>query len=263
MKQDWVDECLRLCRRKADFYCGGRKIIRGHVMTMEEIKDDLKIEDSGYTNYKMNKLTKDYFHPESHRVARELWEGRLKQRKYGSVGFTTYNHLIKSDPAKRSKRASVMGPCIQSVCLTLLNNQQTSIDVFYRTTEILKKFPADLVFIRDVLLSGFEFDLESINFHFANVTVHPMYFVTILPLLKYPIDEMERIKAKDQYFYNWLVKWAARYICPEHHRGIAKFAQAMRVYDDVHNRISKKQLTELREYFIDNHPGYRREYIAP
>ena len=78
------------------------------------------------------------------------------------------------------------------------------IDVFYRTTELLKKFPADLVFIRDVLLEGFNFDgmkFEGMNCHFANITVHPAYFSTIIPHLDDPITELEKIKKKDLYFY--------------------------------------------------------------
>jgi hypothetical protein len=78
----------------------------------------------------------------------------VEERSYGSVGFTTYNHFLKNSPTKKSKRASVMGPCIQSVVITQHNKKQYSIDCFYRTTELLKKFPADLVFIRDVLSEG-------------------------------------------------------------------------------------------------------------
>ena len=60
-----------------------------------------------------------------------------------------------------------------------------------------------------------------------------MYFVTLLPSLDDPIAELEKIKAADRYFFDWIVKWTARYVIEEYHRGIAKFAQAQRVKKDA------------------------------
>jgi hypothetical protein len=98
--------------------------------------------------------------------------------------------------------------------------------------------------------------------HFANVTVHPQYFVTAIPHLEDPIAELEKIKAKDEYFYNWIIKWTARYLCEEHYRGIAKFAQALRVKMDADKRIKGKKRKILVEYLRANHPGHNNEYEA-
>lgn len=264
MISDWIDACDTLATAKADFYTGARKILRARQLTYEDLDGDLLITDAGYTKSKLTLLRKLYLHEESRDVALELWDRRLGQGKYGSVGFTTYNHFIKNDPSKKSKRASVMGPCIQSVTLTLLEDGRTGIDVFYRTTELFKKYPADLVFLRDTLLEGFKIDrLEVMTHHFANITCHPMYYVTIIPHHRDPIKKLERLKRLDPYFYQWIVKWTARYICDEHHRGIAKFAQAMRVCMDARGRIKPDVLDELRPYLLKNHPGYSREYVDP
>jgi len=263
MLREWIKASLEYSAKPADFYSGARKIIRGRSIVFEEVRDDLRVEDAGYTQSKLTLLRKSYLHEESRTIAMQLWERRLGQKKYGSVGFTTYNHFLKTDPNRKSKRASVMGPCIQSVCLTLLANGRTSVDVFYRTTELFKKFPADLVFIRDDLLKDFEVDIETMTFYFANITAHPMYFVTIIPHLEDPIREMEVLRKRDEYFYRWAVKWAARYLCDEYHRGIAKFAQAMRVCKDARSRISADVMPDLKKYLVENHPGYRNEYEAP
>ncbi len=268
MKNDWIDVSLRLASTPADFYSGARKILRHQSFTFKRIKNDLTMADSGYTKSKMTMLTKNYFHVESRDVAIELWQKRLGQRKYGSVSFTCFAHFVKGGTvdAKRSKRASVFGPCIQSVSLTYLNDHTTAVDVFYRTTELFKKFPADLVFLRDVLLADFDFSkapIKEVTFHFANVTCHPMYFVTLIPLLEDPMAELDEIKAADIYFYNWVVKWTARYLVPEYHRGIQKFAQAMRVCQDARARIPKKTMKPLIEYLKANHPGYRADYVDP
>lgn len=228
----------------------------------------MHMEDAGYTKSKMTMLTKNYLHVESKQVAMELWEKRRGQKKYGSVGFTTFAHFVKGGTidAKRSKRASVFGPCIQSVVITWLSKDTYSVDVFYRTTEWLKKFPADLVFLRDVLLAGFDFDgmtCAVTTAHFANITIHPMYFSTIIPHMEAPVRDMLKIKEADPYFHDWLVKWTARYVCEEHSRGIAKFAQAQRVQMDAMKRIPPKKLEQVQAYFRKHHPGYKNDYVPP
>lgn len=278
MRDEWIAECLRLSRRPAEFYTGCRKIVTGRSFDLSDLADDLSIADCGFTRSKLTMLRRLYLHEESRDMAVRLWERRMGQGKYGSVGFTCYNHLLKADPEKKSKRASVMGPCIQSVVITLLNNRTVNIDAFYRTTELLKKFPADLVFLRDELLPPFNIPPERINrirFHFAGITVHPMYFVTIIPLIRgsehrrdvsqmgWVIGELNRIKERDRRFFDWVVKWTARYVCDEYMRGIAKFAQAMRVRKDALSRIEPDQLPILQKYLRDNHPGYRNDYVPP
>lgn len=267
MRSQWVKHCLKIAAEPADFWAGCRKIIRTVQLDFKpennQLGRSLKIADCGFTQSKLTMLRKNYLNPESHRVAIDLWNKRKEQQRYGSVGFTTYNHLIKQH-AGASPRASVMGPCIQSVVITLTHKNTYAIDAFYRTTELFKKFPADLVFLRDELLKPFDFDgmqFTGATFHFANVTLHPMYFVTLAPLLEDPAEELNRLKRKDRRFYDWCVKWTARYICPENLRGIEKFSQAMRVRGDALNRI--RDLKPLQAYLRKNHPGYRNDYVDP
>jgi len=272
MKDEWIKEVLKLSRRKADFYSGCRKIIRGKSIRFDDLwdhKDPLILEDAGYTGAKMSHLKRLYVHEESIEAALTLWKLRRSKTSYGSVGFTCYNHFVKNDAIKKSKRASVMGPCLQSVVITQVKGGKNGayfIDVFYRTTELLKKFPADLVFIRDVLLRDFDFsgmDFLGLTCHFANITVHPQYFVTAIPHMADPIAELEAIKVRDKYFYEWIIKWTARYLCEEHYRGIAKFAQALRVKMDADNRIKGRLRKKLTKYLRDNHPGHRNDYQEP
>lgn len=261
MIYDWIDACDGFAAQEADFYSGARKILRGVTITFEDLDDDLRISDAGYTKSKLTILNRLYRHEESLDTALTLWARRRDQDKYGSVSFHCYNHLIKNDPAKKSKRASVMGPCLQSVVLTLDDKGNVYVDVFYRTTELYKKFPADLVFLRDNLLADFDLrGFVSMTCHFANLTVHPMYYVTTIPHHRDPIKKLERLRRQDKYFYSWIIKWTARYLCDEYHRGIAKFAQAMRVHKDARERIDPDVLRELRPYLVAHHPGHRNDY---
>lgn len=287
-RNEWLKLCLRLSAQEADFYSGARKIIRNVHWTLPSLTPELTLSDAGYRgNAKLRQLERNYIHAESRDMAKVLWEGRLKRGKYGSVGFHCFNHYIKGTNTNyfewlrrkkasaeekkefdvpRSKRASVMGPCIMSVAITLLNDGTTGVDCFYRTTELFKKFPADLVFIRDSLLSGFDFSeapVSHINFHFASVTCHPMYFVTLMPLLPAPLTELERLRKTDRYFHDWVVKWSARYLCDEYMRGIQNFQQAMRVRKDALEKLKDRRLVLIQKYLRDYHPGYRNDPHTP
>ncbi len=269
LKAEWVEYCLGFASEPADFYSGCRKILREKRMVFTGLDDSLQLADAGFTNHKMRYLMRAYMHEESLNVAVDLWARRRVQDKYGSVGVTCYNHFVKGGDsiadveAKKSKRASVMGPCIQSMVVTYLDRRTYAVDMFYRTTELLKKFPADLVFARDVMLKPFDFTgmrLDSVNCHFANVTIHPMYFATVLPLIPDPIHALELLKERDKYFHDWVVKWTARYVCDEFHRGIAKFAQALRVHKDARERIQPDALRAVQEYIRANHPPLKTRF---
>jgi len=262
MRDEWIKLCLQMMATPADEYSGARKIVGNVVHTMEDLRDDLHMPDLGYTKSKMSMLKRLYLVEESRDAVVPLWEKRLKQRKYGSVSFTCSGHTTKSDPTKGSKRASVMTPCIQSMSLTYHGNHTTTAHAYYRTTEIFKKFPADLVFIRDVLLEPFGMP-DRLTFMFANVTVHPMYFATLAPNLEDPVKALEDIEEVDPKFWEWCVKWTARYLIPEYHRGIQKYAQGMRVHDMFQELIDPDIKEELTEYVGDNHPGMSTEYEPP
>lgn len=260
MKDEWVFRSLALARKEATFYSGCRKILTNQHFTFTGIiSDDLVMADAGFTKSKMSMLVRNYLNQASMDAAVELWQARVKKNKYGSVGVSTYNHFKKGNIDGSSPRGSVMGPCIQSMVLTYVKRGEVVADLFYRTTELFKKFPADLVFIRDILLPPFEVTPTRINFHFANVTCHPMYFVTLIPHIDDPIEFLGDLRSRDPFFHDWVVKWTARYLCPKYERGIAKFAQALRVQMDARQRISKKLMPKLQRYLTDNHPGYRND----
>lgn len=265
LKDRWVKLAWSLASLPEDLYSGCRKIHRNKVLYLGKLDNSLQLSDAGYTKSKMTMLTKNYLHEESQRMAVDLWKLRMQKRKYGSVSFTTFNHFVKGKGtlseilAKKSKRASTFGPCIQSVCLTWVSKDLVAVDIFYRTTEWFKKFPADLVFLRDVLLKPFDFGKMDVNVtgHFANITAHAMYLITVLPHVGDPIKELEKLRKEDKFFWEWTLKWGGRYLCDEYKRGIEKFSQAMRVRSDALDRLDKSKIKALQGYIRTNHPGYR------
>lgn len=260
MRDEWVDMCLSLMFRPADEWASNRKILHNIVYTMEELEDDLTMADCGYTRSKMSMLRRLYLIEASRDAVVPLWEKRRdSQRKYGSVSFSCSGHATKSDPNKGSKRASVMTPCIQSVSLTYHGNHTTEAHAFYRTTELFKKFPADLVFIRDELMPPFGMP-DKLTFMIANMTLHPMYFAVLMPHLPNPVKTLEALREADPKFHDYIVKATSRYFIPEFHRGIEKHSQSMSVYRDVNARTPQRMLDRMIPYLQKHHTGFKNTY---
>jgi hypothetical protein len=265
MKSQWIDYCMELACRPPTFYANGnRKIFRPASLRFDRLDSSITLETGSYTQSKMTMLRKNYHHQESVAAAVQLWDKRRTQKGYGSVSFTCFAHFIKggSIDAPRAKIASVFGPCLQSVVITKPEKPETHIDVFYRTTELFKKFPADMVFIRELLMENFNFEgfpIKSLTCHFANATLHPMYFAVMVPHLPDPVEELEEVERRDPTYHSWLVKSTARYLVPKYHRSIEKHSQSMSVYRGLMKYGDPDILAGLSDYLADKHPGLRWE----
>jgi hypothetical protein len=199
-------------------------------------------------------LERHYLHNESRDAAVQLWKLIRSKGNYKSAAFSTANHLFKNGASfeeaeeNKSEHGSIQGPCMQSVIITLLARDKVAIDVPYRSTEVFKKFPADIVLLRDVLLPPFDFSgMEiTVTCYFANMTLHPMYLACILPHLDDPIGEMERIRPRDPIFHRHFVKRTAYYVCPELGKSIANHSQSLRVQKFILSVIKGHKLRELQ-----------------
>jgi hypothetical protein len=234
LEQAWSNWTVDLaCDTRDCFWSGARKIFQNKQF-VTKLDSSLSIENIGYTKYKLTRLHDQYFVKDSFDVAMMLHERNIKRRKYASSAFHCYGHLLKATDQNRSKRGSVMGPCLQSVVVTLRpHERRTSVDVFYRTTEAFKKLPADFIWLRDYVLPHIpgqdQYPVVDVRFHFVNVTIHPMYIATILPLVPDAIATLELIRDRDRAMWAWSGKWMARYLIGgAAARSIEKFSQAQR-----------------------------------
>jgi len=262
MRAAWVANCLELCKTPADFYSGSRKIIQD--VTLEfPWPCTMTYESIGYTNAKKRQLERNYLWQESIDMASMLWNEYRSKPKYRSVTFSTFGSLLKDHHGPRGSR---MGPCLLGVVLTMDNKaKNVEITLMYRTTEIFKKFAADLVFFSDLIQKNF--NLEGMNVtaykcYFANITVHPAYFVILLPHLKDPIKSLDNLKTIDKYFFDWCVKWSSRYLIDKYGHGIQKFSQALQVQKYARSRITDEKYKQITEYLEANHPGYTRSRFS-
>jgi hypothetical protein len=115
----------------------------------------------------------------------------------------------------------------------------------YRSTEFFKKFPADLIFIRDVLLAPFRVT-GGVTFHLANVTVHPLYFPNLIPLFDDPVSVLRDLQRRDQRFWRIAKRQSADLLCGG--KTNAKFGQAQRVKRHVLKQIDPATLEDVRVY---------------
>lgn len=247
MKSDWIMHCLDLAKEPADLYSGSRKILQNRVLVFDT-NMDLRMEDVGFTRSKMSQLSRNYIHEESIVAASALWDEYRARPKYRSVVVSCFGKLVKNHDTGGNSRGSKMGSCLLAVVITMIDRNTVDISLHYRTTEFYKKFSADLVFVWEKILSRFNLEgltLRKLTCMFDNITIHPAYFVTIIPHLKNPLRALREIQEEDEYFFKWVCRWTARYLVPEWGRGIAKFAQACRVKMDAEKRIPSEVTEKL------------------
>lgn len=257
MRRDWIEVCRKLSATPGTYWSGGKKILRGQSFSFPDPQGPIEIEELGFTQTKMGLLKKAYLHEESLSSAVNQWNNRkrYKAKSHWSVGFSCYNHILKSHSKMDDDEnmGSIMGPCIQSVTISHTITGVAEVDVFYRTTEIFKKFPADLVLIRDHMLSRFEFDrvaLGSITFHMANITASPIYLPTVLTMSKDPIQFMEDIMAGDPQFHRASSRWCVALLIGKE----SKFNQARRTQRAIKRLMTDDAQSSLIDYFKSYYP---------
>lgn len=150
----------------------------------------ISLEDLGYSGSgnKISQLTRNYYNPESVKSAREKLGIRVaKKSNYTSVMISMVGE--KKDPRSQ-------GHCMSSMVIThnpknLLRGKKMSvaIDIFYRSTEIIRKFGADLIFLSTKVIPeslppslSLE-DITEVRFHFSNVYFSPTFYPLLIPLL--------------------------------------------------------------------------------
>ena len=102
-----------------------------------------------------------------------------------------------------------------------------------------------MVFLRDVLLEPFEVN-GNVTIHIANVTVHPLYFPNLFPLLEDPIAELRELQRRDERFWRAAVRKADDLL--NGGKQNANFMRAQRVAKHVLKRTDRAMLQQLRDY---------------
>lgn len=164
---------------------------------------DITPQHLGYrpNSSKLSQLTKNYFNKEGFEKAREKLVKRIREGKAQTS--------VAAPTIAGEKREESMGHCIQSVAITYYRyrdrGEYLEVDFFYRTTEIIQKFLADLHFLRykviPFLTDGIEnIPITRVGFRFASAFMSPLFLPVYFNWVD-PVEFMKELKEKDPEFY--------------------------------------------------------------
>lgn len=186
---------------------GVRKIVQGIAWSEDSLRPPLDIlKDLGYKPVKLTRLMNLYYNKEE--VAKA--KAKLKQRigeEHSSVSLLTRN-MEKTHP-------QTQGWCIQNIVISQSWKSKqctTTADVFYRSTEAIMKFGADLTLLHSYF-DALEVKPSPIRFYFSNLYVSAVFF----PLLFLHTDGVkffELIRRHDKRFWWLATKAVSRYLDP-------------------------------------------------
>lgn len=163
----WPQGLIKACIEKEAFlYSGVRKIVQDITWTIPELPD-LSYEDLGYGNNKFKQLQRNYIDPDELERVRVLLDHRAGQ------SFTSVAMSLRG--AKKDKRS--MGHCMQSLIISWKKDMET-VEVQYRSTEVIQKFGADLVFLK-YILDELDLSPDLFRFRFANAYLSGVFFPTL------------------------------------------------------------------------------------
>lgn len=229
------------------FHVSGKRISQNviHTSPIEEfLKPDFTLDMLGYKARKAQLLDGYYFVQESVDIALEQLTSRRKKNTYGSTGITTYGHFSKRERPEH-------GPCMTSIVLTHIPPDQTNVTVSYRSSEVFKKFGADLVWLHQKILPIFDPRKGGITFFFSNLTYHPQYWSVLVPYITDPVAELKKIKKHDPILYNGTLRWVYRFV--NNDPSMLKFRQSFRVGKHLKRLSSNEKLLALKDYVNSNY----------
>lgn len=202
-----IDLIYKACEHPPFVIHGVRKIVQGLTYTHEgPIHAQDILTELGYKPVKVTRLMNLYFNAEEVKKAK----AKLKQREgeeHSSVSILTRN-MEKTHPASQ-------GWCIQNITLSETWKKKQRIvtaDIFYRSTELIQKFGADLSLINNYY-EALEVQPTVTRFYFANAYVSAVFFPLLFQFSDGP-KLLAHIKKYDDRFHYLACKAISRYLDP-------------------------------------------------
>ena len=161
--QGLIKECIEA---PAFLYSGVRKIINDLTWSITELPD-LTYEDLGYGANKFKQLSRNYLNPEELERMRGLLDLRAGQ------SFTSAAMSLRN----ATKDSRSMGHCMQTLVVSWKKDVEV-VEIQYRSTEVIQKFGADLVFLRHIL-DELDLSPDIFRFRFANAYLSGVFFPTL------------------------------------------------------------------------------------
>lgn len=211
----------------------------------------LGTENMGYSpgSSKMRQLRRNYLNIEELEKARDSLKSRESKQQ----------SCITARFGAGEKDSRSQGFCMQTITLNHISKPEPGkpqfvVELYYRTTEVGKKFFADLMFLHDIvfpiLLEGLPRP-DVIRFKFSTLYLSSMF----LPLVFQIVDVvklMEEIRENDPKWFTRCVrvaveKWMVEE-CHYNYRTRAKMHHLFRTY--VYPQLSKKDIKAIQQMTV-------------
>lgn len=199
---------------------------------------------------KLTQLTRTYFNQESLEAANRKLVSRIKAGKtQTSVGAS----LVAG-----GKREESQGHCMRAITVNHFRNKDwnhLSVHIFYRTTEVIQKFAADLWFLQEkvfpTLLKDVNVPLSEVRFYFTVLSFSPL-FLPVLYNFVDPVEFLEEVRKGDPgYFQKVLFRTKAPL---QAKKGYYKFRTRRQMHDLLLRLIEEGKIDRKRlERYINEH----------
>ncbi len=240
-------------------YVGSRRLIHDYKWKIPGgmfFDGTVEMKHAGYDGPgKISNLSRFYYNAEETQRALDVYKAKaISKRKHASIGITTKNN---------DKGEARQDHCIQSVVIghypVPRGQHYTEVDIFYRGTEMPRKFMADLVWFRQIQLAPFQeifekYPIHNVTLHFSAVTMHPMFMPVIFPWMKWNHLRgwMTMLKQNDPRLFKYLMGWLHRYWV-DYDDSTHRYMQARNTKIQVEKHISPGMIKRIKRYTERNY----------
>ena len=196
MINHWLGLVSKVSTMPVMLITGVRKIVENVTFTIPVsclYSPSPDFTDICYTKSKFTQLNRVYWDSEGVDAAVEKLTGR-KDKPHTSVSI----QLRSGEKDSRSQ-----GFCMQNMVITQVGSYSV-VDVYYRSTEVLQKFLADLIFFKRVLPDVFnrmKIEPKEIRFHFANVYLSAVFMPIFVRYSSDPVEFFKQLEQSDPKFH--------------------------------------------------------------
>lgn len=245
MIDEWLKLVWEVARMPGTSYSGVRKLTSDVSFHLpgDKLYHDLTYKDIGYTPIKHKQLLRNYWDQEIVDKAVDKMLSR-KGARQTSVAIQLNNKVKKKTP---------MGFCMQTLIITQ-NPGNVQVDIYYRSTEIIQKFLADLVFFSIMLPKIFnkmELNPDIIRFRFANAYLSAVFSPV---WIRYENDLggfFKMLEKNDPTFFRRFGLSVRRLLRANHNYGYRTQAKMFEYY----KRFEDREKTDLLREILGKIPG--------
>ena len=211
MLKQWTHLIRAIGNTEGLVYSGVRKIVADIKWSLPWEKltsHKLKYPDLDYTLSKRSQLLRNYWDTEAVEAAMEKLMAR-RGKDHTSVSIQLKGQ--KKDPRSQ-------GFCMQNLVITM-TKEVVTVDIYYRSTELVQKFLADLIFFSEVLPPLFERlgkEPTVIRFTFANVYLSSVFMPIFCRLDSDPAEFFRTLQLNDPRFFRTCGLATSKFLKPDH-----------------------------------------------